>query len=145
MDIKEIEDMWDIDSDIDGVRIDEESRKISKLHSKYLRILTTEKSQLNKLNYKIDEYVLDKKEFYLGILSKEKLDKYGWVPFGRKILKSELQSYIDGDNDVNKLFYVIEEQKIKVDAVERIIYSINQRSMHLKNFVDWKKYTNGDF
>lgn len=145
MDIREIEEMWDIDSEIDGVRIDEESRKISKLHSKYLKVLNQEKSQFNKLKFKIDEFILDKKEYYLGVLSKEKLDKHGWVPFGRKILKSELQTYIDGDIDINKLIFLLDEQKIKVDAIDKIIYSLNQRSMHLKTFVDWKKFTNGEF
>ena len=60
-----------------------------------------------------------------------------------KVLKSDLNMYLDSDKDVIKHMYKIEYQKEKIDFLESVIRTINNRGFHIKNAIDWEKFKVG--
>lgn len=143
MTIDEIITMWEKDSVINRMDIAGESLNIPLLHGKYLRFFTNEKLELNKLNNCFKKLNKLKRQYYNGQMSKSDLEKYGWEQFQLKILKQDIQHYIDGDTDLIKLQDQIDYQQEKVNMLDQIIRSINTRNFIIKNYIDWQKFENG--
>jgi len=81
-------------------------------------------------------------EYYTGKLDDDELKKYGWEPFPY-ILKSDLTTYLDSDDDLNKL----QANKIMHDEIVDLCYSIlkelNSRTFQLRDFISWEKFIQG--
>jgi hypothetical protein len=135
--------LWEKDSDIDKTEIADESIKIPKLHSKYYKIFCYEKIQLRQLEAELKKLHLEKYEFYTQGHTKETKEK-GWeLPAKGLILKGDIPMYIDSDKDMISLSLKIGSQQEKVDLLESIIKTINNRGYLLKTIVDWSKFING--
>lgn len=134
---------WEEDTKINPEDIGGETLNTPKLHSKYLKLFANESALLKK--YKADHKRLYriKWEYYLGLLSIDQLKELDWEPFQFKILKSELPMYLDGDDDVSQHLIKMEMQQEKVNLLDQIIKSINNRNFVFKNYIDWKKFENG--
>lgn len=143
MKLSEIEELWENDNKIDDVMLDTSSIDISKLHNKYYIILNQEKTIYSKFLLEKRTLHVDKFEYYGGNISEEKLKERNWLPFGEKILKSNISMYIEADADMLKLDRYIEIQSIKIEYLESIIKQINSRSFNIKNIIEWRKFTNG--
>lgn len=140
MKISEILDYIESDSDIDKSRLDNESLNIPKLHSKYIRMLAAERDLLRRLQQKMISLHKEKWEYYSG---KAPAEVYRERPFNIKVLKSELDRYIDSDDEVIKLASYVSEQQDKVSILEDWIKQINGRSFQIKNAIDYIRWTNG--
>lgn len=140
MKISEILDNIEGDSEIDKSRLDNESLNIPKLHSKYIRMLAAEKDLLRRLQQKMITLHKEKWEYYSG---KAPAEVYREKPFNIKVLKSELDRYIDSDDEVIKLASYVSEQQDKVSILEDWIKQINGRSFQIKNAIDYIRWTNG--
>jgi len=128
---------------IDDSELDLESLKIPQLHNKYLNLFHDERILLRKLEADKRELVRDKWEFYSGKMSQEELDERGWEPFQLKILKQDLDMYIQSDSDVTKVDDRITLQKEKVDYLASIVKSISGRGWEIKNAIEWRRFTSG--
>jgi len=142
-DINDIYEMWSKDSKIDDVALDEESLKIPNLHSKYVRLLTEERRQLQKMRESHKILNRDKLDYYSGRMSQEDLDERGWEPLDIRILKSDVPKYIDGDSMVVKHLIQIADQNEKVQLLVSIVDNIKWRSQHIKNAIEWRKFLGG--
>ena len=67
----------------------------------------------------------------------------GWQPNPLKIMRSDIQMYIDADTDIVELLQKRALQQEKVDLVNDILKSINTRGFQIKNAIDWIRFTNG--
>lgn len=143
MTIEEIISTWQHDSSIDPTNVGNSSLDIAKLHAKYLRFLTEERLLLKKLRSQYKELNKQKYEYYSGSLSEDELRANGWQPFLQKVLKTDIAMYIESDQDIIKLSLKIGLQEEKVDVLDSIIKSINNRGFQIKNYIDWTKFTNG--
>lgn len=143
MTIDEIQALWETDAEIDQIRLDDESLSIPKLHSKYFNVLNAEKRTLIEIDSYIKTLKKDKIRYYSGKMSKAELDKYSWAPWGDKILKSELPSYIETDPDMIETNKKLEIQRIKVEFLTAIITNINNRGYAIKNAIDYRKFQSG--
>lgn len=144
MKLIEIEEMWEVDCKIDEIFLDRESTSNSHLlHHKYLVIFNAERKALLQLEAELKLLKLDKWEYFNGILDEEKLKERKWVPFGTKVLKSNIPLYIDADKDILNLSYKVDLQKQKIDFLKEIIENINRRSFHIKNAIEYKRFTAG--
>jgi hypothetical protein len=76
-------------------------------------------------------------------MSQERLDELGWEPFQTKILRNDLDIYMDSDKDLSDLQSKIEYQQEKVDYLESILKGIAQRHWVIRNAIEWRKFTNG--
>ena len=103
MNIDEIHELWSKDSKIDQDELAEESLKTPQLHSKYLKLYYSERLKLKQYDFKYRELLKLKHEYYNGLISEEDLRENGWEPNQLKIMKSDIQMYIDADSDVIEL------------------------------------------
>jgi hypothetical protein len=143
MKLEEILDMWSEDCQVNRLELGEESLKLPKLHSKYLRSYTEERLLLKRLEEERKQLVLLKHDYYRGMLPEEDLKANGWEPFRLSILKSDLPMHLDADQDIIKLNLRIAMQQEKVDALESIIRSINNRGYLIKNAIEYEKFKVG--
>jgi Recombination, repair and ssDNA binding protein UvsY len=143
MKLEDILEMWSEDCNVNRLELGEESLKLPKLHSKYLRIYTEERLLLKRLEEERKELVLMKHDYYRGIMPEEDLKANGWEPFRLNIIKSDLPMYLDADQDIIKLNLRVAMQQEKVDALESIIRSINNRGYLIKNAIEYEKFKVG--
>lgn len=143
MKLEEISQEWIKDSKIDTTELDIESIKIPQLHSKYLKIYFEERRKLKALEFQSKELFLNKYEYYNGRLSDEELEKLNWEPFVKRLMKNEVDLYIESDKEIIQNNMRIVNQKEKLDMLEEILKNLNQRNFQIKNAIDWKKFTQG--
>jgi hypothetical protein len=143
MNINDIRQQVSQDLVMDETSLDIESMKTPQIHNKYLIIFTDEKLILGKL--KSDFNVLRKNKwlYYTGKLSREELDDFGWDTFDLNILKSDIDKFIDADEEIITLANRILLQQEKVNYLENVIKIINNRQWNIRSAIDWLKFTNG--
>ncbi len=147
MTLDDIMKMWERDCEIDDLALDDETKKTSKLHAKYLELVNVNRLQRAKLDSDLDTLKKDKWLYYTGKMTKQDMDMRGWGydPFngGIKPLKSELSFYYDSDEDIVKVKQKIEYQKTIGNLLEEIMNNLRWRHTHVKNIIDWKKFVSG--
>ena len=143
MTLEEIYEEWAKDGEIDVLNVSRESSSIPKLHNKYFRLYMTEGLKLKKLRAEYKQLYKLKGEYYRGELDVEELKQYGWQPFGLRVLKSDVNSYVDADTDIINKTLKIGLQESIVEYLESIIKQINNRGFQLKTIVDWERFRTG--
>ena len=133
MNIEDIMDMWMTDAKIDDVDLDTESLNIPNLHAKYLKILYKEKLKYRKLT--IQKKTIQKvlAEYYRGDLNNpEDLQEINRDPWTRTVLKQDINSYVESDDEMVKLYTKLAYQEEIVSLLEDIIKNINNRTFILE-------------
>ena len=134
---------WEKDSEINKQDAGNESIGIAKLHSKYYKFLIQAKKQFRNCCTAYNKLSKVKTEYYLGLLSKEELNKLGWEPFSMRVLRQDIQLYLDADSSVCKAGDAVEEAKVLVEFIESILKDLNQRNFQIRNLIEWNKFING--
>ena len=143
MKIEDIVSEWDKDCKMDGTKLGEESTKIPVVHNKYLKIFMGENAQLKRMFAQRSKLKRTLTEYYLGELDQDELDELGRDQFYKKILKNEVETYIESDDTFIDLNLKLALQQEKVNYIEAVIKSINNRGFQIKNAIDWLRFTNG--
>ena len=143
MTLDQISDEWRKDAGIDSTELGAESLKIPQLHSKYMKIYFDERQRLRAYEFKSKATFLKKYEYYNGRMSREELEEAGWEPFVKKLMKNEIDMYVDSDADIVDVNMRIVAQKEKIDFLEEVLKNLNQRNYQIKNALDYMKFTNG--
>ena len=134
---------WRLDATVDSTELGIASLKIPELHSKYLRIYFDERRKLKALEFQSKDLSLKKYEYYNGKLSQEELDELNWEPFVKRLMKNEVDMYLDSDKDIIQNNVRIINQKEKLAFLEEVLKNVNQRNFQIKNAIEWKKFTQG--
>jgi|TARA_B100001094_G_C18129905_1_gene771638 hypothetical protein len=143
MKIEDIVSEWDKDCKIDETELDREATKIPKLHNKYLKIFMGERVVLFKLkaeNKRIRKTLI---EYYLGELDREELSEINRDQFYKKLLKNEVETYLEADDMYIENTLKVSVQGEKVAYVEAIVKSLNNRNFQIKSAIDWVRFTQG--
>ena len=143
MKIEEIVSLWDKDCKIDETELGDESTKISVVHNKYLKIFIGENAQLKRMYAQRFKLKRKLSEYYLGELDKDEMEEIGREQFYKKLLKNEIETYIESDDEFIETNLKIALQEEKVNYIEAILKSINNRGFQIKNAIDWLRFTNG--
>ena len=147
MDLNDILTMWKKDVIIDDVCLDEETLKSSKLHAKYLELFSMAKLMLKKKEMEYESMRKDKWLYYNGRMTKDDMDSRKWKydPFDgmTKPMKSDMDMYYSTDNDLVKIKAQIDYQKTIITTLEEIMGNIRWRHTHVKNILEFKKFTSG--
>ena len=143
MKIEEIHKMWQEDGEIDMINVSNESSKTPKLHSKYYITYVQEGLKLKKLKAEYKQLRLTKEQYYKGELDIEELKEYGWKPQPMKILRQDIPTYIEADQDIINTSLKIGMQEAKVEYLESIIRQIGNRGFQIKNIIDWERFRTG--
>ena len=143
MKLADIQELWREDSIVDKQKLDDELLKISKLHAKYHEIYTHERLRLHQYNAEYKVLKQEKYDFYVEGPTKETQER-GWVlPPRGKVLKADVNQYLDSDKDLINLSLKIGAQNEKVAFLESIIKTIMQRNWTIKSSIDYIKFCNG--
>ena len=143
MKLEEIQELWNRDREIDISELATESIRIPQIHDKYLKIYVDEKIKLRKLQLNLAKISKMKSDYYSGRMSQEELDRLEWQPFLVKVLKSEVNSYIESDDDIIKLKETIALMEEKINYIDSVIRMINNRGFQIKSAIDWIKFKSG--
>ena len=76
-------------------------------------------------------------------MTAEELEAADWEPFQYKLLKADVQEYIDADENVIESKKLLALQEEKVDYLEAIVRGLSTRGYLIKNAIDWKRFTEG--
>ena len=143
MKFEEIQKLWTSDCNIDETELAQESVKIPQLHNKYLILYSNEKLRLKTQRFEHSKLVKLKKEYYGGKMSQEELEAIDWEPFQHKLLKADVEQYVDADDNVIESKKMLALQEEKVDYLEAIVKGLSTRGYLIKNAIDWKRFTEG--
>ena len=143
MKFEEIQKLWTSDCNIDETELAQESVKIPQLHNKYLIFYSNEKLRLKTQRFEHSKLVKLKKEYYGGRMSQEELEAIDWEPFQHKLLKADVEQYVDADDNVIESKKILALQEEKVDYLEAIVKGLSTRGYLIKNAIDWKRFTEG--
>ena len=84
-----------------------------------------------------------KYEYFTGKLDENTLRERGWEPFPLRVLKNDVDMYIDSDKDIIKVRTRIQLQEERVAYIENIVKSIANRGWLIRSAIDWKKFLGG--
>ena len=140
--LEQVLENWKKDSEIDQTEPGKELIRIPILHSKYLNILTKHKIASKKAHFDYLRMRKVKIEYYSGRMSQEDLDTHGWQPFAF-VLKSDINAYLEGDNDLIKMLEKKVYHEEVVSVIESIMNELKQRTWQLRDFISWEKFIGG--
>ena len=143
MKFEEIQYQWTLDCVMDETELSQESIKIPQLHNKYLIYYSNEKLKFKEIKYLFAGLVRRKRDYYSGRMTAEELEMADWEPFQLKLLKADVQEYIDADDNVIESKKLLALQEEKVNYLESIVKSLTTRGYLIKNAIDWKRFTEG--
>ena len=143
MNLTDLYEMVQQDLNIDKTELDTESLKTPQLHNKYLVFHTQEKLKLEQL---LSEKKIKRKNkwlYYTGKMSEEQLRFYGLEPFDLTILKTDVDRFIDADDEIIKIEAKITLQQEIVNYLESVVKMISNRQWNIRAALDWMKFTQG--
>lgn len=140
--IDELLEMWRQDADIDRTEPGKALLDIPKLHSKYLNILSRHRLLVKEAEFKYNKMKKVKWEYYTGKMDDATLKHYGWEPFPF-ILKSDITTYLDSDEDLNKFLANKAMHEEIVDVCNAILKELNSRTFQLRDFISWERFIQG--
>ena len=140
--LDEVLELWKKDAEIDQTEPGRELLNIPKLHNKYLTILTKHKIASKKAHFDYLRMRRDKVDYFQGRMEQLELEKRGWEPF-QFVLKSDINTYLEGDTDLIKLLEKKVYHEEVVSVVESIMNELKQRTWQLRDFISWEKFIGG--
>ena len=140
MTLEEIQELADKDLKINDMEYDLESIKTPQLHNKYMKFLNKFKLQLSIAENELYKIKRSKLEYYTG---KADPEVYKEKPFDLKILRQDVDKYIDSDIELQKAKQKVDYLNTIVDYLDRTIRQISNRTFTIKNAIEWKKFTSG--
>jgi hypothetical protein len=138
-------DEWSKDSSIDLTEPSKELQKIPSLHSKYLRIMTHHNLVVKKMMSEYQELRRVKFSYYSGDLNNpEDLQKYGYEPMTKKILRADISVYLDSDKELNNILLKKSLHEEITDFCKSVLKELNNRTFQVRSIIDWEKYVGGN-
>ena len=144
MDLEQLQEIAEKDLKINDTELDLESLKTPQIHNKYLKHLTKFKLLLTRAQDDFTKVKRDKWEYYTG-----KADPisnvYQLKPFNLKILKQDVDKYIESDEEWIKANQKVKYLKLLLIFLDRTynFRQISNRTFTIKNAIDWRKFTSG--
>ena len=140
MDLEKLQEQADKDLKINDTELDLESLKTPQLHNQYMKHLTKYKLMLSRAETEYSVLKREKWEYYTG---KADASVYAQKPFDLKILRTDIDKYLDSDIDLQKQKQKVDYLNTTVDFLDRTIRQIGNRGFTIKNAIDWRKFTSG--
>lgn len=135
-----IEEMWKEDSKIDIDNLHHESIKIPQLHGKYYEIQTKIYKLKKKAKIELNELLLKRFLFYTG---KAEPEEYVKENFGNKVLKSDIEIYLNADKYLIAQRAKVEDLEYLLDYLKDILKQIHNRSFYVGNSIEYMKFIAG--
>ena len=140
MTLEELQDIVEKKLKINDTELDLEALKTPQLHNEFLKHYNKFKLMKTKASAELATIKLHKWEYYTG-----KADPmvYQQKPFNLKILKQDVDKYIEADEDYQKITQKVDYLETIVDFLDRTIRQIQNRGFLIKDAIEWRKFTSG--
>lgn len=122
------------DAKVNYTELDKESMRLTDLVVKWLKIFTTEKLVYMKHKKEYDAKYKGRWEYYSG---------KGEEVFPHRLLKSDVDLYLNNDPAVTDLKGKMDMQVLKMDFAEGFIKALHARGFNLRNAMEYIKFTSG--
>ena len=140
MNLDEIQLSWEEDSKIDEDNLHTESTRIPSLHAKYYKILNNVLLLKKLEENKFKQLKKEKWQYYTGKADPEVyIDK----PFDHKVLRQDVDKYMDADEDLIKILNKIDYFQVMLSYLDSILKTINNRTYQIKNSIEWQQFIRG--
>jgi len=143
MNLDEILTLWKSDTKVEITDLANESAKVPSLHAKYYELYSKENYELTKLEQVHHQLVKLKTDYYGCRISDEELKALKWEPFDIKVLRQDMDMYIDADKDIIKSLLNVARQKEKVDLLKDILKQVHNRVYMIRAAIDYLKFSSG--
>ena len=140
MDLEQLQDLADKKLKINDTELDLESLKTPQLHNEFMKHLTKFKLMLSRSESEYNILKRNKWEYYTG---KSDASVYAEKPFDLKILRTDIDKYLEADDELQKAKQKIDYLSTTVDFLDRTVRQISNRTFTIKNAIDWRKFTSG--
>jgi len=141
MNLEQIQEMCERDSQIDPDNLHDESLKIPQLHSKYYTLYNTITLLKEKARETYNRVKLERYNYYTG---KAPAEVYQEEPFPYKVRDKEaIQRHMDADERLNKIDMKIRYYDTELRFLEEIIKTVANRTFQIKNAIEWQKFQAG--
>tara|TARA_B100000287_G_scaffold39835_1_gene36341 strand:+ start:823 stop:1266 length:444 start_codon:yes stop_codon:yes gene_type:complete len=143
MNLDKIEEMWAKDAEkfFDHRDLPEllanDSMETPRLHAKYLQLYNEFKLMLSDAETKYKKLYKEKWLYYNG---KAPASVYAEKPFDLKVLKGDLDMFIDSDDDVCRAKQKKDYLETCINSIDRILKQIHNRGFDIKNTIEIVKY-----
>lgn len=143
MKIEEVISQWADDAKIDDLELDASAMSGPVLHAKYLKLLSQQRMKYRSFMIKKKDLERRLREYYKGDLNTlpEELAVLKKEPWRRKVLKQDIDSYVESDPLFVELTVKIAYVDEFVKVLEEILKGINNRGFQIKNAIEWRKLT----
>lgn len=140
MNLEQLVEQIEKDLTIDRSQLDIASLNTPTFINKYLKMLMQERLHLRDYTNRQLQLQRDKWVYYSG---KADAEVYKKNPFDLKIMKADLDKFLDADEELNaaKMKVTIISEKVKY--LEEVIKTLHNRGFQIKNAIDWQKLTTG--
>ena len=142
MKIDDIKTQLEIDKKIDHTQLDTESLRIPEQAVKYQQLAHDEALRLRFLE---KEYNVAKYNRWMYYMGKADPDVYDKEPFDHKVLKSDLNIFLDSDLILNEIQDRIFAQTEKLKLVVEAGKVMQNKSFNIKNALEHQKSMGGAF
>jgi|TARA_X000001388_G_scaffold14061_1_gene8183 hypothetical protein len=129
------------DLTIDKTDLASESIRIPQIHNKYLNFLMNDRLSLSKFDSDLVKLRHKKWLYYTGKMSQEELDDLGWDPFDLTVLKTDIDKFVNADDDVILLQHKVVLLREKVNYLEGVMKAINNLNWNIRSAIDWMRMT----
>ena len=142
MKIDDIKTQLEIDKKIDHTRLDTESLRIPEQAVKYQQLAHDEALRLRFLEKEYNVARYNRWMYYMGKADPEVYDK---EPFDHKVLKSDINLFLESDFILNEIQDRILAQTEKLKLVVEAGKVMQNKSFNIKNALDHQKFMGGAF
>jgi hypothetical protein len=104
-----------------------------KHYTKFKLLLTRTEDELKTIKR-------DKWEYYTG---KADPSVYQAKPFDLKIMRTDIDKYLEADEDIQKLTQKVAYLNTVVDFLDKTLRVIVNRTYTIKNAIEWRRFTSG--
>ena len=140
MDLEQLQLEADKDLKINDTELDLESLKTPQLHNKYMKHYTKFKLLLTRTEDELKTIKRDKWEYYTG---KADPSVYQAKPFDLKIMRTDIDKYLEADIDIQRLSQKVAYLITVVDFLDRTLRVVVNRTYTIKNAIEWRRFTSG--
>ena len=140
MTLDEIQNLWKDDCVIDPDNLHLESIKITSLHSKYFIIYNNLNILKKSEEDRLKQTRFSRWQYYTG---KIPADDISSERCDHKVIKQDLDKYMDSDITLRKIIAKIDHYQIIINYLDSILKTIKDRTYQIKNAIEFQKFTHG--
>lgn len=133
------------DIKIDFLKLTEELAHNQNLIGKWMTYQQVWETKYQFLDLEYRQLLASKTKYYTGKMSEDEIISKGWGIEGTKILKADLNIWVDDDNDMIKAKKKMLILKQIISIIDKTIdILVDQKKWTIKNFIDYKKWLEGN-